>query len=102
MRTKGSGADTFKYLCRKVAFIIFCCLWRRLSLLCKKAFAMVIFLSQNLVQFFSLELLIIYLKTFPLKVGGGVRWVRVRMQWGSRSKHTFAYDGEGLVKFLPS
>ena len=33
--------------------------------------------------FFSMELLIGYLKTFPLEMGGGgVRWVGVRLQWG--------------------
>ena len=30
--------------------------------------------------------------------GGGVRWVRVRTQWG-HSKRTYAYNG-GEVKFL--
>ena len=42
-----------------------------------------LFSSRKILRnFFSLELLIIYLKTFPLKIGGGVRWVRVLCNGG--------------------
>ena len=56
------------------AFTILCCLWRRLSLLFYKTFAMIIFLSFKLFTvYFFMELFIGYLKKFPLEivVGGG-------------------------------
>ena len=65
-----------------------------------KTFAMITFLSLKCFPvFFSMELLIGYLKTLPLEMGGGVRWVRVHTQWG-HSKRTYVYNG-GEVKFLP-
>ena len=49
-----------------------------------------------------MELLIGYLKAFPLEMGG-VRWVRARTQWGvgGRSKRRRAYVKGRRVKCLP-
>ena len=66
-------------------FTILCCLWRRLSLVFYKAFAMIIFLSLKFFTvLFSMELFIGYLKTFPLETeGGSERYEYVRNgRWG--------------------
>ena len=54
------------------AFTIRCCLWRLLSLLLYKTFAMSIFLSLKcFTVYFSMAVLVGYLKTFALEIGGG-------------------------------
>ena len=51
-------------------FTLLCCLWRRLSLLFCEAFAMIIFLSfKCFTIFFFMNLLVAYLKQFPLETG---------------------------------
>ena len=72
----GRGAYTWKYVRKMSLFTrvlsyfhmleastILCCLWRRLSLLFYKTFAMIIFLSLKCFSvYFSMELFIGYLK----------------------------------------
>ena len=80
MRTKGKGlthvstyakmslsARVLWYFHMLETFTTLCCLWRRLSLLFYKAFAMIILLFLKcFIVYVSMELCIGYLKPFPL------------------------------------
>ena len=76
-----------------VIFAILCCLRRRLSLLLYKAFAIIISCFSNVLKSISLmELLIGYLKTFPLEIGVG----------GQKGESTYTMGGgvEACVSVL--
>ena len=96
MRAKGEGVDTSKCVHKSPFLHVFAIfsyampfchtllsLTTRLSLLFYKIFVMIIFCALKcLTAVFSMEMLIRYLKTFPLEMRGGVRWERVCIQWG--------------------
>ena len=70
MRTREEGELTHLSTYTKVPFIILCCLWRRLSLLYKKALAMIIFLSLKSFSLFLYVLIDWIFEGFPIRNGG--------------------------------
>ena len=81
-------------------FTILCCLWRRLSPRFYKTFAMVIFLSLTcFTVYFSVELLVGYLKTFSSEIGGQIGKCTYAMREGSLHAYLCVRWGQG-VKFL--
>jgi len=102
---KREGADTSKYVRRKVLFarilqyfhmqdtFIIASLWRQLLLLCYMAFAIIFFLFLKcFAVLFSMELLIGHLKIFPLEMGGQTG--KSTYAIGGHSMRTCAYNGK--------
>ena len=95
MRTRGKRADTSKYVHKKVAFcmkfVVFSYakyVYHTLVFgidfhLCFTKYLLCLFSSlSNVIQPFSVVLLIGCLKTLLLEVGGGGEMVRLHTQWG--------------------